>query len=59
MYKASDELMHGAANFWQASLDSGGSRTNYLGGHKVGVVSFNESGQIFESKKYHLIGKAM
>ena len=38
---------------------SGGSRTEYLGGPKVGVVSFNESGQTFESKKYYLIPKAM
>ena len=38
---------------------SGGSRTEYLGGPKVGVVSFNKSGQTFESKKYYLIAKAM
>ena len=31
---------------------SGGSRTEYLDGRKVGVVSVNESDQIFESKKY-------
>ena len=34
------------------AVASGGSRTEYLGGPKVGVVSFNESGQTFESKKY-------
>ena len=49
-----------ACTFTEYSIiGSGGSRTEYLGGPKVGVVSFNESGQTFESKKCYLIAKVI